>query len=245
MQDKLKHKLPIYSIVDHLCIDQFLLTQLREVFTELESEFKSVLDVNKKLCGLHHKLTTSVYDNFFQIALTDSEFNSEIVDINGCEVVHNELNGASISNNMRLKRVLTTLDNSPLNESTYTQLTPTYLKYKEIFDDILSKFKSQPTRIRLVKLAAGTSISPHIDYDPSYAVRIILPIFSTPECVNIFWVKNQIHSTTLEPGKAYFLNTGYKHAVMNFSKHDRYTFMISINGIEDIKHLIEDKINTY
>ncbi len=61
-----------------------------------------------------------------------------------------------------------------------------------------------------------------------------------PECVNIFWAKNQVHSIAFEPGKAYFLNTGYKHAVMNFNKHDRYTFMISIDGTEDINHLIEE-----
>jgi len=231
--EKLKHKLPIFNIVDHLCIDDNILYDLQSIFLNLESEFQSVLEVNKKLCGLHHKLTTSVYDNFFQIALTDSKYNNEDVDLEFCETIHDELH-----NSIRSKYELATTDNSPFNENTYTHPTSTYVRYKKSFDNVLSKFKGKPTRIRLVKLNAGTDIAPHIDYDPSYAVRIIIPIFSTPECVNIFWEKNQVHSMFFEPGKAYFLNTGYKHAVMNFSKHDRYTFMISVNGIEDIKHLI-------
>jgi len=240
MSKNLKHKLPIYSIIEHLCLDNNLLAELQHIIIELESEFLSVVEVNKSLCGIHHELAKSVYDNFFQISLTDSEFNKNDVDLDSCEVVHNDLHKSSMSENIRRKKLISTLSDSPLNERTYTHSTKTYLKYKDIFDKVVSKFKGRPTRIRLVKLQAGTSIAPHIDYDPSYAVRIIIPVIATPDCVNIFWAKNQVHSVAFEPGKAYFLNTGYKHAVMNFSKHDRYTFMISIDGTEDINHLIEE-----
>jgi hypothetical protein len=108
-----------------------------------------------------------------------------------------------------------------------------------LFDGILSKFRGKTTRVRLVKLDSGSSVAPHIDYDPSYAVRIIIPIIASPECINITWAKNEVHSTFFEPGKAYFLNTGYKHAVVNMSKHARYTFMISVTGTADIDHLIK------
>jgi Aspartyl/Asparaginyl beta-hydroxylase len=235
---KLKHKLPIYNVIDHLCIDDILLKELQNVVIELETEFLSVLEVNKSLCGIHHELTKSVYDNFFQISLTDSIFNTDKIDLDACEVVHDDLHKSRSSENIRHKKMISSLTDSPLNENTYTQQTETYIKYKEVFDKVISKFKGKPTRIRLVKLNAGTNIAPHIDYDPSYAVRVIIPIFSTPECVNIFWEKNEVRSMFFEPGKAYFLNTGYKHAVMNFSKHDRYTFMISVAGIDDIDHMI-------
>lgn len=239
---KLKHKLPIFSVVDHLCIDNTLLDKLQNTFKELDTEFLSVVEVNKSLCGIHHELAKSVYDNFFQISLTDSEFNESDIDLESCEVVHDDLHKSTFSNNIRNKKLISLVEDSPLNERTYTQPTDVYFRYKEIFDKILLKFKGKTTRIRLVKLQAGTNIAPHIDYDPSYSVRIIIPIFSTPECVNLFWAKNEVHSIFFEPGKAYFLNTGYKHAVMNFSKHDRYTFMISVNGTEDVEHLITKEI---
>jgi hypothetical protein len=232
---KLKHKLPTYSVIDHLCIDDTLLKELTNCVAELNAEFKSVLEVNKGLCGVHHELAKSVYDNFFQIALTDSIVENNSISLDECEIVHNTLN----ANGYRHKQILVKDDNSVLNEATYIKKNDTYNKYAHIFDKIISKFKGTPTRIRLVKLEAGSNITPHIDYDPSYAVRIIIPVIADIDCVNIFWVKNNVESVTFKPGSAYFLNTGYKHAVMNFSKHDRYTFMISVDGTEDINHLIK------
>jgi hypothetical protein len=232
---KLKHQLPTYSIIDHLSLDEELLLELQNCVSELNNEFKSVLEVNKGLCGVHHDLVKSVYDNFFQISLTDSVVENKNITMNECEIAHDNLH----KNGYRHKQSLALDDNSVLNESTYTSKTDIYKRYAHIFDKVLAKFKGSPTRIRLVKLESGSNIAPHIDYDPSYAVRIIIPIFADPDCVNVFWVKNNIESVTFKLGNAYFLNTGYKHAVMNFSKNDRYTFMISINGTEDIQNLIK------
>lgn len=232
---KLKHRLPTYSVIDHLCLNALLLSELEKCIVELNDEFKSVLEVNKGLCGVHHELAKSVYDNFFQIGLTDSINENKPITIDECEVIHDALH----TSGYRHKQSLVIDKNSVLNESTYTVKNDTYNRYAPIFDKIIEKFKGKPTRIRLVKLGTGTSILPHIDYDPSYAVRIIIPIFADSECVNLFWVKNNVECVTFIPGNAYFLNTGYKHAVMNFSKHDRYTFMISVDGTEDINHLIK------
>jgi hypothetical protein len=236
--EKLKHRLPSYSIIDHLCIDNQTLQDLKSCIEELDPDFKSVLEINKGLCGIHHELASSVYDNFYQISLTDSTVQNKDITLEDCEIVHNDLNSSTQTNNIRRKQ-LTSTSRGVMDESTYTQKTDVYQKYQALFDSILSKFKGQTTRIRLVKLAAGTHITPHIDYDPSYAVRIILPVISDLDCLNVFWVKNKIETTSLIPGNAYFLNTGYKHAVLNFSKNHRYTFMVSIKGIEDIEHLLE------
>ena len=81
-----------------------------------------------------------------------------------------------------------------MNESTYTAKTKIYDKYAEIFDSIFSKIKGVSTRARLVKLSSGSNVTPHIDYDPSYAVRIIIPIIADNECLNVFWVKNIIYN---------------------------------------------------
>jgi hypothetical protein len=204
----------------------------------LESEFKSVLEVNKELCGIHHDLASKVYDNFFQISLTDSTVENKSTTIEECEVVDEDIHSRGLIKSYRKRIELTTDSSSPMNESTYTAKTKIYDNYAEMFDSIFSKIKGKSTRARLVKLSSGSNVTPHIDYDPSYAVRIIIPIIADNECLNVFWVKNNIETIAFTPGKAYFLNTGYKHAVMNFSKHDRYTLLISINGTQDIDHLL-------
>lgn len=239
MTQKIKHLLPTYSVLEHLQLEPLLLTELQTCVRELESEFKSALEVNKKLCGVHYDLTSEVYKNFFQISLTDSELPNEEVSIDELEMIAKDFHKEGKVKGMRQKKKLSTDENSIHNEATFVHKTETYNKYASVFDKVLDKFKGTPTRIRLVKLEAGHSITPHIDYDPSYAVRIVIPVFAEPECVNLFWIKNSIESVLFTPGNAYFLNTGYKHAVTNFSKHDRYTFMISIKGTEDINHLIK------
>lgn len=235
----LKHKLPVFSTVDHLTLDAQQLQSLIDITLSLESEFQSVLEANKKLCGFNHDLTQSVYDNFFQISLTESPFNKKEVSLDECEYTGKMLNDGNKIQSVKRKKFLSTEIGNPLNENEYNETTDYYKRYKELFDTILEKFKGKPTRVRLVKLQSGTSIAPHIDYDPSYAVRIIIPIIADDHCVNVFWVKNKVESTVFKPGNAYFLNTGFKHAVMNFSKNDRYTFMVSVKGIEDIQHLIQ------
>lgn len=236
--EKLKHRLPTYSIIDHLCLDNQTLQELVKCIEELDPEFKSVLEINKGLCGIHHDLASGVYDNFYQISLTDSVVDNPTLTSEDCEIVHNDLHSSTRTNNIRRKQ-LTSVSQGVMDESTYTKKTEVYGKYQELFDKILAKFKGNPTRIRLVKLEAGTNVPPHIDYDPSYAVRFILPVISNNDCVNVFWVKNKIEVVSLIPGNAYFLNTGYKHAVLNFSKNHRYTFMVSVKGIEDIEHILE------
>ena len=236
---KLKHRLPSHSVIDHLSLTDTQLESLVNCVRELESEFKSVLEVNKELCGIHHDLASRVYDNFFQISLTDSTVENKPTTLEECEIVDESIHSKGLVKSYRERIALTTDKDSPMNESTYTAKTKIYDKYNEIFDSIFANIKGVSTRARLVKLSSGSNVTPHIDYDPSYAVRIIIPIIADNECLNVFWVKNNIETVAFTPGKAYFLNTGYKHAVMNFSKHDRYTLLISINGTQDIDHLLD------
>jgi len=237
---KLKHRLPSYSVIEDLSLNENQLLGLVNCIHELESEFKSVLEVNKELCGIHHDLASKVYENFFQISLTDSTVENKLITLEECELVDEEIHSKGLIKSYRKRIELTTSDSSPMNESTYTTKTKIYDSYAEIFDSIFSKIKGKSTRARLVKLNAGSNVTPHIDYDPSYATRIVIPIIADNECLNVFWVKNKIETVAFIPGKAYFLNTGYKHAVMNFSKHDRYTLLISIYGTEDINHLLKE-----
>jgi hypothetical protein len=236
---RLKHKLPIYSEVSHLSLTGDELIQLKKIVDELNTQFKSVLEINKLLCGIHHSLATSVYDNFMQIGLTDCETNTQDTTIEQCDNINSGIMSEGLIKSIKSKKRQSTDINSPLNERMYTVKNDVYLKYAATFDGIFSKFKSKPTRIRLVKLNAGTIVSPHIDYDPSYSVRIIIPIVSPSDCLNIFWNHGDTVSFNMKDGTAYFLNTAYRHAVVNLSDEDRYTLLVSVDGTDDIDDLIK------
>lgn len=236
---RLKHKLPVYSEIQHLSLSEDQVQQLKQIVIEMEAEFKTVLEINKSLCGIHHVLSSSVYDNFLQIGLTDSPLNDGDVTLEQCEIINNDFESMGVIKSMKSRNSKSTDINSPLNERTYTVKNETYFKYSSVFDSIFSKFKSKPTRIRLVKLNAGTTVSPHIDYDPSYSVRIIIPIVSPSDCLNIFWNHGDIISFNMKEGNAYFLNTAHRHAVVNLSDQDRYTLLVSVDGTSDIDDLIK------
>jgi hypothetical protein len=240
MRTRLKHKLPLYSELPHLSLTSEELTSLKNLIHQSESNFKSVLEINKGLCGIHHTLASTVYDNFFQIGLTDSEVSKDDITLEECELSHDLISGNGIMSGIKNRVKVSTDINSPYNEKTYTKKNSFYHDNAVLFDGIFSRFKSTPTRIRLVKLLANTNVSPHIDYDPSYSVRVIIPIISPSDCLNIFWQHNTPISFNMGEGIAYFLNTGYRHAVVNLSKEDRYTLLISVDGTNDIDALLKD-----
>lgn len=242
MTKKLKHLLPTHSVLEHCSLDENTLQEMIQCVNELSSEFKTTIEVNKKLCSVHNDLTHSSYSSFYQIALTDTNVENDEISFEELDKINKKLNSGSQVENYRLKQKLSTEENNPMNESTFIVKTDTYKRYQSLFDKILNKLKGTPTRIRLVKLQAGASITPHIDYDPSYSVRVIIPILSEKECVNLFWVKNNVEAITFKPGNAYFLNTGFKHAVINYSDKDRYTFMITVKTTKDIDHLLNDNL---
>jgi len=242
MTKKLKHLLPASSILEHCSMDEATLNELVECIAELQSEFKTPIEVNKKLCSVHNELTHTSYKNFYQISLTDTSADNEAVDYEQLDKINQELTAGSMVDSYRRKQHSSTEENNPMNETTFTVKTETYKRYENLFNKVLGKFRGSPTRIRLVKLGAGASITPHIDYDPSYSVRVIIPIMAEPECVNLFWVKNKVEAVNFTPGNAYFLNTGFKHAVINYSNKDRYTFMISLKDTKDIDHLLNENL---
>lgn len=237
MSKRLKFRLPAYCPLEHCSLSVSSLDSLRVCVKELEDEFRSTLEVNKQLCSTHNDLTHTSYANFYQIGLTDTAVENDLITFEQLDKFNADIK-TSGGNSYRLKMELSTDESSPMNERTFVQKTETYNRYKELFDTVLSKFKGTPTRIRLVKLKAGGSITPHIDYDPSYSVRVIIPVITNDDCVNLFWVKNQIQAVSFSAGTAYFLNTGYKHAVANYGTTDRYTLMISLSTASDVQHIM-------
>ena len=105
------------------------------------------------------------------------------------------------------------------------------------FEEIITQLKTPASRIRITKLAAGKMIPWHVDYDVSYGVRCIIPIYGGDNVVNLFKRDGKIEAYNLKDGRANFLNIGYKHAVVNMSNSPRIALMFTLNGTKDIEKL--------
>jgi hypothetical protein len=186
------------------------LDKLQKACDDLASKFVDVRTANPMLCMNHEDLVKDVYDNFEQINLTTP---SEILP-----------HTASIKE--RLKRKEEHLYNIPTEDYTGSY-----------FEQVVTQCKAPASRIRITKLAAGKNIPFHVDYDVSYAVRCIIPIYGDKQVINLFKRDNQLEAYTLEPGNAYFLNIGYPHAVVNMSNNPRIALMFSLDGTDDLENV--------
>jgi hypothetical protein len=200
-----KYKLPTHGELKHVKID---LDKLQSATDKLANEYVDVKTANKMLCDNHMALSKSVYDNFKQINLTE---------LNGEELEYTD------SIKERLRRNEEKLYNKPNDK-----LIGSY------FEEITNQFKCDKMRVRITKLDPHTDVPMHIDYDPTYATRVVIPVYTNKKVKNVFKVKGIETSEYLEAGKAYFFNTGFAHGVFNESDETRIAFMFSLDGQDDI-----------
>ena len=98
--------------------------------------------------------------------------------------------------------------------------------------------------MRLTTLNPKTEITPHIDYNIDYAVRIIVPIWTDEKCLNYFYYRGKkIKLHIPADGYPWFLNVGFKHGVEHLGMKKRTVLMFSLKGIEDIVHLAQNTLN--
>lgn len=204
----MKKKHQLPSIADlGLDID---LSMLQAEFHKIAERFVDVRTANPMLCDNHMELVKNVYDNFEQINLTTP---SEILPYE-----------ASIKERLRRRE-----------EHLYNVPTPEYTG--SYFEYVVTQLKARASRVRITKLAPGKSIPFHVDYDVSYAVRCICPIYGDNNVVNLFKRDDKVEAYNLENGRAYFLNIAYPHAVVNMSDRPRIALMFSLDGHEDLADL--------
>jgi len=187
------------------------LKKLRDATDKLTEKFVDVKSANPQLCMNHEDLVKDVYDNFDQINLTTT--NTVL----------------PFTNNIRerLRR---------REEHLYNVPTDDYVD--SYFESIIDQFSAPSSRIRITRLAPKKTIPFHVDYDVSYAVRCICPVYGGDNVVNLFKRNNKIEAYNLQDGNAYFLNVGLPHAVVNMSDKPRIAFMFSLDGTDDIQELI-------
>tara|TARA_B110000503_G_scaffold8850_2_gene12050 strand:- start:274 stop:891 length:618 start_codon:yes stop_codon:yes gene_type:complete len=187
------------------------LDELRSECDALAGKFVDVRTANPMLCMNHEELVKDVYDNFEQINLTTP---SEILPY-------------ETSIKERLKR---------REEHLYNIPTPEYTN--SYIERVVTQCKASASRVRITKLTAGKNIPFHVDYDVSYAVRCIVPIYGDNQVVNLIKRDGKLEAYNLENGNAYFLNIGYPHAVINMSNKPRIALMFSLDGTDDLEHLL-------
>ena len=186
------------------------LERLRSETDKLAEKFVDVKTANPMLCDNHMELVANVYDNFEQINLTTP---SEILPYT-----------ASIKERLRRRE-----------EHLYNIPTPEYTD--SVFENIVTQLKAPASRVRITKLAPGKTIPFHVDYDVSYGVRCICPIYGDKNVINLFRREGKLEAYILENGNAYFLNIGYAHAVVNMSSKPRIALMFTLDGTEDSENV--------
>ena len=184
------------------------LKKLQNECDRFAKKFIGVQEANPGLCENHSKMS-EIYNYFEEVPLTYSE--KKFVPTH------------SIKN-----RILR-------QEEKYWNIETEEFK-NSYFKTITDQFKAQVTRVRLTKLPPKKDLVYHIDYDPSYAVRVVVPIYTNKNVINKFKWNGQEETYFLQAGKAYFLNTGIEHTVINEGSDPRIALIFSLFGQEDIQN---------
>ncbi|CAN5758057.1 hypothetical protein BH20ACI4_BH20ACI4_23860 [soil metagenome] len=112
------------------------------------------------------------------------------------------------------------------SDSTCKEFVDTeYLKQCPYFQEVLSHFKCDLSVVRLMKLAAGSQIKEHSDYDLCYedgVIRFHIPVVTNPEIE--FYLNNE--RVILNAGECWYLRLSNPHRVNNFSLEDRVHLVV-------------------
>ncbi len=236
-----KYNFPAYAKLPSVKFD---IDALRSEVARLNQEWVNVYQANRGLCATHEDLASDNHSHFDQINLTYYESSSnDILDLSSlkeeCKIIANS-DSLGKTKVARYRTKIKRLDNLPpaMNEHNWYHPLPLY-KNSYIKLAIESQFKSKPIRIRLTRLQPGKFLTPHIDYDPSYAVRIIVPIQGDKDVYNVSWPRNIREEYQLKAdGSAYFLNTGFKHSVEHRGQEPRIALMFSLPTQEDVDNIV-------
>lgn len=115
-----------------------------------------------------------------------------------------------------------------------------YTKRRDIctgyWNEILDTFKAPVTRTRLSCMKSGYSISPHIDYNTTYSIRIHIAVETNED--SFLCARNwdgSIHKIHMPAnGSCYFLNTGITHWAENNGNSPRTHLIVALNGQDDL-----------
>ena len=226
---------------------KFDIEKLRDEAIELANDYGNVMETNKALCSNNCDLVESVYKHFKQVNLTEFNPDHKAPTLEECRELCDTAGTGdhtlTRAQKYKLRTQRTDQLDPALDERNYNKPTENYTG--SYFEEVVKSFNSDAIRVRLVRLDPGKTLSPHIDYDPTYAIRVIVPIFAEEEATNYFWRKGKTESFHLVPdGSAYFLNIGLRHTVINTGTRPRISLMFSLKDQQDIQEIPEQDWNS-
>ncbi len=234
----MKYNYPAYAKLPDVHFD---IDKLKAEVARLNDQWVNVYQANRGLCATHEDLADANHMHFDQINLTYYEPSlNDVLDLTDLKtecraIASSDSLGSSRTQKYRTK--VNRLENLPpaMNEHNWFHPLPIY-QDSYIRQAIEGQFKSTPIRVRLSRIRAGKYLTPHIDYDPSYAVRILVPISGAEGVRSVSWVRGERLDYNLKAdGSAYFLNVGFKHSVEHDGTEDRIALMFSLPTQEDVE----------
>lgn len=226
-----KYRLPYACKLSHIKFD---LEKLRSELIPFSEKFTDIYQANEGLCLHHEKLADTVKDHFFQVSLTtcSSVLKSQ----------KKRREGGLLQTKTQKYRLATSRrkDHPELDE--YNWNVPSKLFQNSYFYECVKQFKAPAIRVRLTTLNPGKEITPHIDYNVDYAVRIVVPIWTDEKCLNYFYYRGKkVKLHIPADGHPWFLNIGLRHGVEHLGIKKRIALMFSLKSTEDIQHLIQKR----
>lgn len=115
------------------------------------------------------------------------------------------------------------------NDDFHGAMSPTpYLATCRYLQQVMASFNEVLGRSRLMKLAAGAEVLPHVDFNYHWytRVRIHIPIITHPD-VQFFCGPDKLH---MRAGECWIFNSWRRHRVQNRSECDRIHLVIDAAG---------------
>jgi hypothetical protein len=204
---------------------KFDIDKLKEGYNALKYKMRNLWEENDGITGAHNQEFLKQLDlnQFFEVSLTtlDPSIDTTTVDQykQDYKTKHNKRSHPAF------------------DEGRWNYKTDDY-KGSCFEQAIESQFIGEACRVRLHHLGAGKQIVPHIDYDPSYGCRVIVPVQGTDDVTNVFWKGKERQEYHLEAnGSAYFINNGYRHAVYHNGSEDRIALVATFTTQEDFQSI--------
>ncbi len=217
-----KHYLPSYF---KLSCFQFEIGRLQKDVRNLAESFSDIYETNDALCKNHPKLAETVQDHYEQVSLTG--FNPDMAEKRFQTFKAMPVSSPKSKTDLYRLKTQPRLDEPRMDERNYDLPTDAYSG--TYIENCVNQFEESPMRVRLVKLKPGKMVDFHIDYDPSFAMRIIVPVFTNDQVINYTKRGREIESVHMAAdGCPWFLNTGFSHAAENRGKEDRIILMFSL-----------------
>ena len=135
-----------------------------------------------------------------------------------------------------------------LRNSTRRALNPEHHEYNyheptaefrgTYFEQVVNQFRSPAIRVRLVKVYPPQLLPQHVDFDTTYGIRVIIPIFADESARNYVWQQGQERAYHLRAdGSAYFLNIGRPHAVTTTGTAPRIVMFLTLTNQQDLAEI--------